>query len=145
MTRISCDFCLDIYYQNVRGLKIKYVNFYDSGALIVISQSVSGIKCRFDVKLINVSVLVEIKIPHGCNLLIGNHYIPADTKFDFSQSYFNHLESILYTQNYCVVLIGDFNIPNFDWEHGLSVNNCDYYSKQKGDTIFTFTCVLGPT
>jgi hypothetical protein len=34
--------------------------------------------------------------------------------------YFNHLENVLDIQNFHVVLTGDFNIPNFDWEHGLS-------------------------
>jgi hypothetical protein len=99
MTRISCDDFLDTYYQNVRGLRTKYVDFCDSrcrtdyiiicltetwlrdsvfshnvfpsnykvfraanvyenvtrgcGALIAISQSVSGVKRRFDLELIN--------------------------------------------------------------------------------------------
>jgi hypothetical protein len=41
-------------------------------------------------------------------------------------------------------LPGDFNIPNYDWKHGLSTNNCHYYSKQEGDAIKASACVLGP-
>jgi hypothetical protein len=38
--------------------------------------------------------------------------------------------------------MGDFNTPLFDWKRGLSQANCHYYSKLKGDAIFTSTCLL---
>jgi hypothetical protein len=49
-----------------------------NGAIIAISQSVSGIKCRFDLELIIESVWIEIKIHDFSNLRIGNHYFPPD-------------------------------------------------------------------
>jgi hypothetical protein len=39
-------------------------------------------------------------------------------------------------------VIGDFNIPNFDWKRGLSLPNSHYYSKLKVDAIYTSTCLL---
>jgi hypothetical protein len=49
------------------------------------------------------------------------------------------------TKNQCVLLIGDFNVPNFDRERSLSLPNCYFYSKLKGDAVFTSTCLLGLT
>jgi hypothetical protein len=40
-----------------------------------------------------------------------------------------------------VLLIWDFNVPNFDWERGLPLPKCYYYSKLKGDS----TSLLGLT
>jgi hypothetical protein len=41
--------------------------------------------------------------------------------------------------------MGDFNTPGFDWECGLPLPNCHYYSKFKGDTIYTSACRLALT
>jgi hypothetical protein len=30
ISNVALDYCLDIYYKNFRGLRIKYVDFYDS-------------------------------------------------------------------------------------------------------------------
>jgi hypothetical protein len=38
--------------------------------------------------------------------------------------------------------MGDFNTPRFDWKRGVSQANCHYYSKLKGDAIYTSTCRL---
>jgi hypothetical protein len=39
-------------------------------------------------------------------------------------------------------MVGGFNAPGFDWKSGLSMPNTHYYSKLKGDAIFTSTCLL---
>jgi hypothetical protein len=39
-------------------------------------------------------------------------------------------------------MVGDFNSPGFDWNRGLSLPNSHYYSKIKGDAIYTSTCLL---
>jgi hypothetical protein len=39
-------------------------------------------------------------------------------------------------------MVGDFNAPGFDWKIGLSLPNSHYYSKLKGDAIYTSTCLL---
>jgi hypothetical protein len=51
----------------------------DSGEIIVISQSMSGIQCRLSLGLINESIWIKIKIDDGYDLLTGNHYFPPDT------------------------------------------------------------------
>jgi hypothetical protein len=40
-------------------------------------------------------------------------------------------------------LLGDFNVPGFDWNSGLPSLNCHLYTKLKGDVIHSATCFLG--
>lgn len=47
------------------------------------------------------------------------------------------------TTNHSVLLTGNFNVPGFDWERGVPLTNCHFYSKLEGDAIYTSTCVLG--
>jgi hypothetical protein len=42
-----------------------------------------------------------------------------------------------------VILLGDFNIPGFDWYNGLPSTNCHYYSKLIGEVIYSSICFLG--
>jgi hypothetical protein len=79
------------------------------------------VKRKFDLEFINESVWMEIKIRYGCNLLTGNRYFPPDTRIDFLRSYLNSFENVLCTLNFGVVLFGDLNFPNFDWEHYSSI------------------------
>jgi hypothetical protein len=62
--------------------------------------------------------------------------VVADTEVRLLQSYFTRLESLLGIQNFRLILIGDFNMPNFNRGCGLSMNICHYYSKQEGDAIY---------
>jgi hypothetical protein len=48
----------------------------------------------------------------------------------------------LVTQHFGMVFIGEFTIPNFKCEYGLSINTSHYYSVQKGDKIQPSTWVL---
>jgi hypothetical protein len=57
-------------------------------------------------------------------------------------NYFRFLENYLDTHNFHVIMVGDFNAPGFDWKSGLSLPNSYYYSKLKGDAIYTSTCLL---
>jgi hypothetical protein len=75
-------------------------------------------------------------------LLIGNHYFSPDVKPDTIANYFRSLENKLDTHNFRVIIIGDFNAPDFDWKRGLSLPNSHYYCKIKGEAIYTSTCLL---
>jgi hypothetical protein len=76
-------------------------------------------------------------------LLIGNRYFSPDTKPEVITDYFRLLENKLDTNNFRVILLGDFNAPGFNWGRGLPLPNSHYYSKLKGDAIYTSTCFLG--
>jgi hypothetical protein len=53
------------------------------------------------------------------------------------------LENTLDTPNFHVLLLGNFNVPGFDWNSGLRSNNSHYYAKLKGEVIHFSICFLG--
>jgi hypothetical protein len=75
-------------------------------------------------------------------MLIGNYYFPSDTKPEVIIGYILHLKNTLDTNNTHVILLRDFNVPSFNWASGTPLPKCHYYSKLKGDTIYTSTCLL---
>jgi hypothetical protein len=56
-------------------------------------------------------------------LLIGNHYFPPDASPNAILNYFSSLVNKLDTKNYQMTLMGDFNMPGFDWVCGLPLPN----------------------
>jgi hypothetical protein len=46
-------------------------------------------------------------------------------------------------QNFRVVLLGDFNVPGFDWENGFPQANSHYYTKIRGEVVHSAACFLG--
>jgi hypothetical protein len=182
--------CLGIYYQNVRGLRTKQLEFYDNlcasnfdiiylsetwlndlcynhnlfpnrytvywsdrpyinkahggGILTAITASLGSCSCRYDLDLCSEYVWVEIPTADCISILIGNHYFPPDTKPEVIIDYLRHPENTLDTNKTRIILLGDFNAPGFNWESGTPLSKCHYYSKLKGDAIYTSTCLLGP-
>jgi hypothetical protein len=65
----------------------------------------------------------------GLNLLIGNQYVPPDTKPEITVNYFRFLENKLDANHLHVIMVGDFNTLGFDWKRGPSRPNYHYYSK----------------
>jgi hypothetical protein len=80
-----------------------------SRALIAISLSVFGVKCRFNVEFVDEPVSMKIAIRYDSNPLIG---ICIGMKLITSG--FNYLENVFDTQNFRVVLTGDFSFPSSD-------------------------------
>jgi hypothetical protein len=120
-----------------------HIKLRGGGTLIAVSEAVFGAKRRSDLEFFQECVWVEITVTDGRNLLIGNHYFSPDMKVDIVKNYSNFLENILDTLNYCVLLLGDFNVPRFGWKYGLPSPNCHFYTKLKGDMIHSATCFLG--
>jgi hypothetical protein len=111
------------------------------GVLIALSANVRSCKRRYDLEFYEECVWAEIPTFNGFNLLIGNHYFPPDTKPEIIANYFLFVETKLDSQNFRVIMIGDFNTPGFDWESGLSLPNSHYYSKLRA-MRFTPPCVF---
>jgi hypothetical protein len=61
------------------------------------------------------------------------------------ENYFNSLENKLNTQNFRVVLLGNFNVPGYDWVSGLPHANTHYYTKLRGEVTHNAACFLGLT
>jgi hypothetical protein len=111
--------------------------------LTAFHQYLSGCKRRYDLELTSECVRIEIPIPDGFNLLVGNHYFSPDTDIRIIENYFNSLEIKLNPQNFRVVLLGDFHVPGFDWANGLPQANSHYYTKIRGNVIHSAACYLG--
>jgi hypothetical protein len=45
-------------------------------------------------------------------------------------------------QNFRVVLLGDLNVPGYDWVNGHPQANSHYYTELRGDVIHNATCYL---
>ncbi|PNF33582.1 hypothetical protein B7P43_G14684 [Cryptotermes secundus] len=112
------------------------------GVLTALSSRIRSCKRRYDLESCDECVWVEIPTSDCLNLLIGNHYFPPDANTENIANYFSFLENNLDTHNFRVIMVGDFNAPGFDWKSGLALPNSHYYSKLKGDAIYTSTCLL---
>jgi hypothetical protein len=75
--------------------------------LTEVHESLSGCKRRFDLELTSECVWIEILLPDGFNLLVGNHYFSPNTDTRIIENYFNSLEINLNPQTFRVVLLGD--------------------------------------
>jgi hypothetical protein len=113
------------------------------GTLIAISNSASGVVRRTDLELVEECVWVEISTTDGYNLLIGNHYFEPDTSVDTIKQYFCSSENTLNTYHFRVLVVGDFNVPGFDWKLGLSSSSSYCYIKLKDEAIYTSTSLFG--
>jgi hypothetical protein len=112
------------------------------GVFTALSSRIRSFKRRYDLESYDECVWVEISTLDGLHLLISNHCIPLGTKPEVITNYFRSLEDRLDTKNSRVLMLGDFNTPGFDWNRGLSVPDCHYYSKLRGDAIYTCTYLL---
>jgi hypothetical protein len=113
------------------------------GVLTAIAASLGPCSCRYNLELCSKCVWVKIPTADGISMLIGNHYFLSDTKPEVITDYFRHLENTLDTNNTRIILLGDFSAPGFNWESGAPLLKCHYYSKLKGDGIYTSTYLLG--
>jgi hypothetical protein len=113
------------------------------GVLTAVHSSFSSCKRRYKFELTYECVWIEIPIPDGFNLLVGNNYFPPNMDNKIIENYFNSLENKLNTKNFCVVLLGDFNVPGYDWVSGLPHANTHYYTKLRSEVIQNAACFLG--
>jgi hypothetical protein len=86
------------------------------GILVAVFSKSRACKRRHDLQYYDECVWVEIPTQNGLSLLVGNHYFPPVTKTDSILQYYSFLENNLDTQNHNVLLLGDFNVTNFDRE-----------------------------
>jgi hypothetical protein len=109
----------------------------DGRVLTAITTNLGSCRCRYELELCSEWVWVEIPTVGGINLLIGNHYFTPGTKLEVITDYFWLFENILDTNNFCVIILWDFNAPGFNWESGSPLPNCHYYSELKGIVLYT--------
>ena len=97
------------------------------GVLIAVNSKFCSFKSKYDLQSYEECVWIELTTLSGENLLIGNHYFPPDALPSTIDNYFCILKSKLDSKNCCVVLLGDFNNPGFNWECGLPLSKSRCY------------------
>lgn len=112
------------------------------GVLTAIPNPKPGTIRRPDLEQTDECLWIEIPCSDGFNLLIGNHYFPPDTCVLAIKNYFNFLENNIDSSKFRTLLIGDFNVPGFNWETGSCIPNTPYYSKIKALDIYTTMSIL---
>jgi hypothetical protein len=56
------------------------------------------------------------------------------------KNFFNLLENKLNSQNFRILLLGDFNVPGYDWVTGHFHANTNYYKKLRGEVFQNAAC-----
>jgi hypothetical protein len=107
------------------------------GVLTAVHRSLSTCKRRYELELTYKCVWIVIPIPDGFNLLVGNHCFPPNMVNKVIENCFNSLENKLITQNFRVVLLGDFTVPGYDWVSDLPHAYTHYYTKLRGEGSIT--------
>jgi hypothetical protein len=116
------------------------------GTVTGVFRSFPGWKLRYDPELPDVSVWIEIFIPDDFRLFVGSHYFPPSTDAKVTENNFCSLETNFNPQNLHTVLLGDFNIPGYDWVNGFPQAKSRYNNKFRGGVshntvrcLWTFT------
>lgn len=130
-------------YSVFRSDRKSELNKKGGGVLIAVNNQCPFSHRRYDLENTAECVWIEIKMNDGINLLIGNHYFPPDTELRILTSYLDFLVKKLDTQNYRILLFGDFNAPGMNWTTGCCPNTTYYYSKLKSLELFSSSSLLG--
>jgi hypothetical protein len=112
------------------------------GVLIALSEAVFGAKHRSDLECFDECVWVEVGMTDEHNLFIFNHYLHLMLRLTLLRHALTFRWYIRFL-NYRVTLLGDFNVPGFDSNYGLSFPNFHYYTELKGNVIQSATSFLG--
>uniref|UniRef100_A0A8D8TJZ3 Endonuclease/exonuclease/phosphatase domain-containing protein n=2 Tax=Cacopsylla melanoneura TaxID=428564 RepID=A0A8D8TJZ3_9HEMI len=67
------------------------------------------------------NIWIDVTLP-TCSLLIGNHYIHQEVPIGTIKTYCEFLERKIDSSAFKVLFVGDFNLPEFNWEAGTSTN-----------------------
>jgi hypothetical protein len=99
---------------------------------------------RHDLETTKKCVWIENLVSDNFNVLIGDHDFPPDCNVMITDNYLNFPEQNLNAYKYHVIMLGDFNIPNYGWINGVPHPNFYFFNKMKGNSIHTATRFLGP-
>lgn len=112
---------------------------YGGGVLIAVKKCLQSHR-RSDLEVYDESVWVEIELKKQPNLLIGNIYFPPRSCLASFVDTLDWLGSNLDVDRFRVVLLGDFNVPNVDWN--FSRPHCSDYCGY-ADAVFSFLSITG--
>ena len=127
---------LKIYYQNARGIKTKLKNFYNNSHtndynILCITETWLNDKIDYS-KILNNNHSIfrnDITDKEGGGLAketiyLCNIYIPSYTKANDYLVILEHFESkFIGMLNKNFIILGDFNLPNINWDYPLNLLN----------------------
>lgn len=139
---MNCNYFTDEYYifrkdklgpnpdRDVRG----------GGTLIAVNKRFK-VHRRFDLDFQNIECTwIELDLGHGSNLIIGNNYFNPTIQTELLQNYVNFLESSnIDVASSKILLVGDYNIPKFNFTLGVSENDSSYI-RNKSDIVYSLLC-----
>lgn len=112
------------------------------GGVLIGSKKNLKVKRRFDLDFNHIEcVWLEVELRPDCTLLLGNHYFPPDINVSIVQQYCDFLRDSIDISKYKVLLVGDYNLPKFNWEMGYSCHD-NSYIKHKSELIYSLFCDL---
>lgn len=112
------------------------------GGTLVAVRKYLNVHRRFDLDFNLIEgTWVEIKLTPECTLLLGNLYFPPTISTELVSSYVDFLTEVIDLSAYKVILTGDYNIPEFNWDFGVSENN-NSYIRRKSEIIYSLFCNL---
>lgn len=118
------------------------VDVRGGGTLIAVKKTFK-VHRRFDLDFNNIECTwIEIVLGVNSTLIIGNHYFPPKISTELLQNYVDFLDACnIDISSSNVLLLGDYNIPKFNFNLGLSEND-NAYIRNKSDIIFSLLCSL---
>lgn len=104
------------------------------GVLIAVKKNIKVFRIfNLDFKDIE-CVWLNIKLGPECCLILGNHYLPPNINTDLLKEYADFLVENIDVSSNKLLLVGDFNVPKFDWVLGIS-NHYSSHVRKKSSII----------
>lgn len=112
------------------------------GGTVIAVKKTFQVHRRFDLDYNNIECTwVEIKLNHELTLLIGNHYFHPRIETNLLQNYSDFISDAVDISMYKIICVGDYNMPEFNWDIGRS-ENANSYIRNKSDVIYSMFCNL---
>lgn len=136
---VNCNYFTNEYlvFRKDRARPNPDVDIRGGGTVIAVKKHLKVFR-RYDLDFNNIECTwVEIKLRDDFKLLIGNHYFPPTIRTDLLQNYVNFLEAAnIDSVSTKLLLVGDYNLPKFNWELGVSGNENSYIGN-KSDIVYS--------
>ncbi|KAL1448018.1 hypothetical protein WDU94_005661, partial [Cyamophila willieti] len=115
---------------------------FGGGVLIAVKKHINVVRL-FELDFDGVDcVWVKLKLSLECELIIGNSYIPGSTHPQVVENYCNFLLSYeSFVNNIGItctrlLVLGDFNLPLFDWATGVSLHY-DFNVRKRSEIVYS--------
>ncbi|KAL1446877.1 hypothetical protein WDU94_003620 [Cyamophila willieti] len=119
------------------------VNDVRGGGTLVAVKKTFKVHRRFDLDFNNIECTwVEIALEGNSTLIVGNHYFQPSIRTELLRNYVDFLETCnIDIASSKVLFLGDYNIPRFNFDLGVSENDVPYI-RNKSDIVYSLFCTF---